>query len=98
MLSLAGGNPRDYAILQVFLQTGIRVSELANLTIEDVDFIKPAIRVRGKGNQEREIALEKRGVQALKNYLAVRPENLSDILFLNYKGEPISEGSVPQLL
>jgi len=34
MLSLAGGNPRDYAILQVFLQTGIRVSELANLTIE----------------------------------------------------------------
>src|SRR6266446_6752613 len=57
MLSLAGANPRDYAILQVFLQTGIRVSELANLTIEDVDFIKPAIRVRGKGNQEREIAL-----------------------------------------
>jgi site-specific recombinase XerD len=48
MLSLAGGNPRDYAILQVFLQTGIRVSELAHLTIEAVDFIKPAIRVRGK--------------------------------------------------
>src|SRR5215467_2301491 len=91
MLSLAGGHPRDYAILQVFLQTGIRVSELANLTIEDVDLIKPAIRVRGKGNQEREIALEKRGVQALKTYLAVRPQNLSDVLFLNYKGEPISE-------
>src|SRR5262245_17057535 len=32
MLSLAGANPRDYAILQVFLQTGIRVSELAKLT------------------------------------------------------------------
>ena len=87
MLSLAGGNPRDYAILQVFLQTGIRVSELASLALGDVDFIKPAIRVRGKGNQEREIALEKRGVQALKNYLAVRPENLSDVLFLNYKDE-----------
>src|SRR6266702_4249815 len=40
MLSLAGANPRDYAILQVFLQTGIRVSELANLTIEDVDFTR----------------------------------------------------------
>jgi integrase/recombinase XerC len=41
MLSLAGANPRDYAILQVFLQTGIRVSELANLRIADIDFIKP---------------------------------------------------------
>jgi integrase/recombinase XerC len=98
MLSLAGGHPRDYAILQVFLQTGIRVSELANLTREDVDFIKPAIRVRGKGNQEREIALEKRGVQALKNYLAVRPENLSDVLFFNYKGEPISERGIRKLV
>src|SRR5712691_8865165 len=82
MLSLAGGNPRDYAVLQVFLQTGIRVSELANLTIVDVDLTKPVITVRGKGNQEREIALEKRGVQALKNYLAVRPESLSDTIFL----------------
>src|SRR5215213_9183043 len=43
MLSLAGANARDYAILQVFLQTGIRVSELANLTKDDIDFIKPSI-------------------------------------------------------
>src|SRR5687767_9058675 len=35
MLSLAGANPRDYAILQVFLQTGIRVSELAHLRMND---------------------------------------------------------------
>src|SRR5205823_13412813 len=41
MLTLAGASPRDYAILQVFLQTGIRVSELAKLKIEDIDFIKP---------------------------------------------------------
>src|SRR5256714_9542326 len=94
MLSLAGGNPRDYAILQVFLQTGIRVSELASLALGDVDFIKPAIHVRGKGSVEREIALEKRGVQALKTYLVVRPESLSDAIFLNYKGEPISERGI----
>src|SRR5256885_12927008 len=62
MLSLAGANPRDYAILQVFLQTGIRVSELANLTLRDIDFIKPSITVRGKGMKEREIFLEKKGV------------------------------------
>ena len=98
MLSLAGGNPRDYAILQVFLQTGIRVSELAHLTLADVDLLKPAITVRGKGSVEREIALEKRGVQAVKNYLAVRPESLSDVLFFNYKGEPISERGIRKLV
>jgi site-specific recombinase XerD len=37
MLSLAAGNPRDYCILTVFLQTGVRVSELCALRIEDVD-------------------------------------------------------------
>ena len=98
MLSLAGANPRDYAVLQVFLQTGIRVSELANLRIEDIDFIKPAITVRGKGSVEREIALEKKGIHALKSYLAIRPESISTRIFLNYKGEPISERGIRKLV
>ncbi len=98
MLSLAGSNPRDYAILQVFLQTGIRVSELVALKIDDVDFIKPAIKVMGKGRVEREIELEKKGIQALKNYLAVRPNNIPNNLFLNYLGESISDRGVRKLV
>jgi integrase/recombinase XerC len=98
MLSLAGANPRDYAVLQVFLQTGIRVSELANLRLEDIDFMKPAITVRGKGSVEREIALEKKGVHALKSYLAVRPDSVSKRVFLNYQGDPISERGVRKLV
>jgi integrase/recombinase XerC len=98
MLSLAGANPRDYAVLQVFLQTGIRVSELANLTREDIDFIKPAITVRGKGSVEREIALEKKGIHALKSYLAVRPQSISSRVFLNYQGDPISERGIRKLV
>jgi integrase/recombinase XerC len=98
MLSLAGANPRDYAILQVFLQTGIRVSELASLRITDIDFIKPSITVRGKGSVEREISLEKKGVHALKSYLALRPESLSQRVFLNYQGEPISERGIRKLV
>src|ERR687895_659478 len=94
MLSLAGANPRDYAILQVFLQTGIRVSELASLRVPDVDLLKPSVVVSGKGKVSREIALEKKGIQALKSYLAVRPDSLSERLFLNYKGEPISERGI----
>jgi integrase/recombinase XerC len=62
MLSLAGANPRDYAILQVFLQTGIRVSELANLTLDDIDLLTPCIKVAGKGKVEWEIELEKKGI------------------------------------
>src|ERR687885_2660566 len=98
MLSLAGANPRDYAVLQVFLQTGIRVSELASLRLEDIDLIKPAITVRGKGDQQREITLEKKGIHALKSYLAIRPDSLSTRVFLNYQGEPISERGIRKLV
>jgi site-specific recombinase XerD len=98
MLSLAGANPRDYCVLQVFLQTGIRVSELASLTINDVDFDKPAIKVAGKGSVEREIVLEPKGIKALKSYLALRPQSLSDALFLNYKGQAISERGIRKIV
>ena len=98
MLSLAGANPRDYAILQVFLQTGIRVSELAHLRRNDIDLLKPSLTVAGKGKVAREIALEKKGMQALKSYLSVRPDSLSERLFLNYKGEPISERGIRKLV
>lgn len=98
MLSLAGANPRDYAILQVFLQTGIRVSELASLKIDDVDLNHGLIRVRGKGQVEREIELEKKAALALKNYLSVRPQVNLPHIFLNYIGEPISERGIRKLV
>jgi integrase/recombinase XerC len=98
MLSLAGANPRDYAILQVFLQTGVRVSELASLITDDIDFVKPSITVRGKGMKEREIFLEKKGVHALKSYLAGRGEHFTKRVFLNYQGEPISERGIRKLV
>ena len=55
MLSEAGGNPRDFAILQLFLQTGIRVSELTAITLVDLDIQNHVLKVHGKGNKEREI-------------------------------------------
>ena len=69
-----------------------------NTRIEDIDFIKPALTVRGKGSVEREIALEKKGIHALKSYLAIRPESISTRVFLNYKGEPISERGIRKLV
>jgi site-specific recombinase XerD len=90
MLSEAGGNPRDFSILQLFLQTGIRVSELVAITVEDLDLQNRVLKVHGKGNKEREIPLEKKSVQAVKSWLTVRPESQDHHLFLNYSGEGLS--------
>ena len=88
LLSLAGCNPRDFAILQEFLQMGIRVSELVSLALSDIDLRERVLSVRqGKGGVERSIELEEKVVQALKSYLAVRPESGEDMLFLNKYGE-----------
>jgi site-specific recombinase XerD len=66
--------------------------------ITDIDFIKPSITVWGKGSVEREIALEKKGIHALKSYLAIRPDSISTRVFLNYQGEPISERGIRKLV
>ena len=99
MLALAGGNPRDYAVLTVFLQTGLRVSELCALECGDIDLDARVLRVRsGKGMQAREIELEKKGIQAIKSWLAVRPRVAGDALFLNQYGQPIGTRGVKKLV
>ncbi len=98
LLSLAGGRPRDYAIFQVFLQTGVRVSELVDLRLADVDVDARSLQGRGKGMVARSIELEKKGIQAIRSWLAVRPETLDDHLLLNYQGQPISERGVQKLV
>lgn len=98
MLALAGANPRDYAILQLFLQTGIRVGELVDLRVADVDLAGRLLHVRGKGQVERTIELEKKAGAALKRWLDARPAVLYDHLFLNYQGTPLSDRSVRELV
>jgi len=48
--------------------------------------------------KEQKITLEKKGIHALKSYLAVRPDSLSSRVFLNYQGEPISERGIRKLV
>jgi site-specific recombinase XerD len=47
---------------------------------------------------EREIELEKKGLDAIKNYLAIRPQTFEDRLFLNYQGQPLGERGVRKLV
>ena len=99
MLSLAGANVRDYAILQVFLQTGVRVSELVALRRDDIDFERRTLLVRvGKGMVARTIELEKKALQAIKNYLDRRPRVMYEELFLNRDDAPFSERGVRKLV
>src|SRR5437588_12221478 len=98
LLNAAAGNSRDYAILQLFLQTGIRVSELVGLTLNDIDLDEGTILINGKGNKQRTIYLEKKAIQALRSYLATRPRSLDAHVFLNYQGTRLSVQGVSDIV
>jgi site-specific recombinase XerD len=99
LLSYAGTDPRDYAIFQVFLQTGLRVSELCALRCTDIDLRTRMLTVRsGKGMASRSIELETKSAKALRTYLDNRPDSLDDHLFLNRYGQPISERGVRKMV
>ncbi len=98
LLSAAGSHPRDFAILQLFLQTGIRVSELAALTLSDVDLPNKVLKVAGKGDKERTIPLEKKAILALKNYLQVRSQSADQHFFLNYTGTGLSRRGAEKII
>lgn len=99
LLAVAGGNPRDYCILMTFLQTGVRVSELCALRLDDIDLTSKTLLVRaGKGMSSRTIELEKKGIQAFRTWLTVRPLTQDDHLFLNRDAEPLGERGVQKLL
>jgi site-specific recombinase XerD len=81
---------RDYAILIMFLHTGLRVSELAGAKISGLIETSDGnfIRIIGKGNKEREIPLTNNCYRAIKNYLKIRPNDKvhpkdKDILFIS---------------
>jgi integrase/recombinase XerC len=99
LLAAAGGHPRDFCILTLFLQTGIRISELCELRLDDIDLAAATLVVRvGKGMAARTIELEKKGVRSLKTWLSLRENSAYDQLFLNRDGERLREWGVRDLL
>jgi site-specific recombinase XerC len=68
---------RDFAIVMLFLQTGLRVSELVNLRLGDVSLETKELTVRqGKGRKDRVVPLVGQALEALKAYLKVRTPSL----------------------
>lgn len=74
---------RDYAIMELFYASGMRISELTGLDIEDVDFKNNMIKVTGKGNKQRVVLINDTCAAAIYMYLSVRPEVKIKALFLN---------------
>jgi len=92
---------RDLAIIELFYGTGIRLSELSNLKLNDVDFVNKLIKVSGKGSKERLVPLGEIAVSSLKKYLEVRSQFLKKTItkdisafFLNKHGKQLSRRGI----
>ena len=97
LLDIKLESPFDYrnkAMLELMYGCGLRVSELVNLTLNDIDMTNSLIRIFGKGSKEREIPIGEYSIYYLKEYLNVRDSLLKgkpcNKLFLNNHGSSIS--------
>ena len=96
---------RNYAIIMALLDTGLRLSELCNLKMEDVrlDSRHCYVKVLGKGQKERMVYLGRRAHEALLTYATfVRPHHAKDPtvvrFFVTIRGLPLRPGAVEQML
>jgi len=88
----AAVSPRDRAILELLYASGLRLSELAELRVSDLNLNSGTLRVRGgKGNKDRLAMCGSKAVGALRSYLGNRARGA---VFLNYRGEPLHKDSI----
>ena len=89
---------KEKALVEFFLSTGCRVSEVANLQIGNIDFRAGECVVLGKGNKERTVYISDNAMYYLQKYLVERRFCASDPLFLNGRGKEMSKCSIEQLV
>ena len=94
---------RDRLILEILYGTGVRVSELVNIKINDIDFNNNSIKVRGKGNKVRYVFYGKYCKEAINNYIkngriSLLNGQTCDYLLLNRFGKNISVVSIRKIL
>jgi integrase/recombinase XerC len=92
---------RDRAILETLYSTGIRVSELVGLNMDDIDFLGEVVHIRGKGKKERVAPISSSALQAIQHYMEFRNKRAqsnshfdSKVLFVNKHGQRLSTRSV----
>lgn len=92
---------RDRAIMETLYSTGMRVSELVALNMDDVDFLGEVIHIRGKGKKERLAPIGSSALQAIQHYIEFRNRRMANdssfdsrVLFANKHGQRLSTRSV----
>lgn len=92
---------RDRAILETLYSTGIRVSELVALNMDDIDFLGEVVHIRGKGKKERIAPIGSSALQTIQHYMEYRNKRAqsngnfdSKVLFVNKHGRRLSTRSV----
>lgn len=88
---------RDEAILLLLLDTGMRASELTELTCQDVDITLHRARVHGKGDKSRTVGFSSLASRAIRRHLATEPRNQTDLLFTGQRG-PLTRSGLLQII
>lgn len=90
---------RDYCIMLVLLDTGLRLSELLNIRLDDVDLQQRKIKVMGKGAKERYVYFNTTTRDALKRYMDVRGQNLfHSFLWISREDGPLKRETIQERL
>src|SRR5690242_321791 len=105
LLAAVHGELRDEAIIELLLQTGIRLSELARLRTTDLELPAKidrehvgAVHIAGKGRKERTVTLNVKVCRALRNYLQLRPKVDGTALFITKFGQPMGPRSIEHVV
>ena len=99
VLKAVEGQPRERAIIELFLDSGMRLSELTGLEMPDLDLKNLSIRVYGKGGKERLVYVSPGTALRIQDYITSRPMVTNeDHLFLTTDGRPLSPVRVQKIL
>lgn len=94
-------NVRNKAIFELLYATGLRISELTSLKINDINFKERLVRVMGKGRKVRIVPFNENALIAVKKYIRLSSNeysNRGEYVFLNYRGSKISVRGVEKTL
>lgn len=93
---------RNKAILELIYSSGMRISEVSNCKLRQIDLNEKLIKIIGKGNKERLVPVGKDASKAVKQYLKIREQFVSkesgDILFLSKSGKTLSPDELREIL